>query len=286
MRSMGSDLKAYVDRNVDQLDLKCEKHDKNMLKLKRGGEPFCLECRREAVESQDKKMAEEAKRIESMLKESENRRNTYDVFFKDSLIADKTVLEATFDSFDIVDQETEKNKAEALKIAHRYIGGESFNSILVGKQGTGKSHLARSIGYMVNETGGKRVLFIAVDELFRTLKSGFTTKEVEKSEDYILNELIGKADLLILDDLGAESGSIESVDKNGKPKRATEFVTGILYSVANIRQGKSTVVTTNLSGNELAMLYDRRLVSRLLANSKGNVITFEKTSDKRMSLGF
>lgn len=272
MDSLASSLQDFLAKNVEQTDEVCESHQTMMVKMK-DGNPFCVSCVREKVEREDRERAEKAAELAKKM-------NTYYWLRDRSLIADKTILTATFDSYETNDQETRENKAQAQKIADRYKQGEVFNTVLSGKQGTGKTHLAHAIATEVNEAGGKRCVFLSVDELFRQLKTGFSSKNYYQSEAYFVDELIREADLVVLDDLGSETGSIDTASK------ATEYVTKVLYSVANARQGKRTIVTTNLTSQELVMIYDRRLVSRLLANGKGNIIVFEKTTDKRMNFGF
>lgn len=89
-------------------------------------------------------------------------------------------------------------------------------------------------------------------------------------------EHISDVDLLVLDDLGAETGFI------GTNKTATDFTQRILYSLMNRRQDKSTIITTNLTGAQLASMYDKKILSRMYRKIDGNVITFNGTKDRRM----
>lgn len=97
-------------------------------------------------------------------------------------------------------------------------------------------------------------------------------------------------DLLVLDDLGAETGDIYS------NKRASEYTSNVLRSIFNARQDKSTGVTTNLLGKRLtgyvdkegkshAGMYDKKMISRAMVNIES--IVFKESVDKRPSkVGF
>ncbi len=80
-------------------------------------------------------------------------------------------------------------------------------------------------------------------------------------------DLCGNVDILVIDDLGAESGS-SNVDRE-----ASRFVQEILYSVANHRQDKTTIITTNLNKEKRAMLYDTKMLSRLYRDNEMVVFT-------------
>lgn len=80
-----------------------------------------------------------------------------------------------------------------------------------------------------------------------------------------------KADILVLDDCGAETGAI------GSGKAATDYTTKILYAIMNGRMNKSTILTTNLSSRELSKMYDQKLIRVMLKGSEGNVIKFKST---------
>lgn len=266
------DFDDFLKRNVVAVKGTCDKHGSKLYVLEKGSEPFCLQCRREKVEEEDKQRAIDAEKFEI-------RKETYDWLSKRSIIADTTTKRATFDTYERMDRETTQNAEKALEIAKRYVNGEIFNTVLNGKQGTGKTHLSHAILDYVNENSReyKKCLFISVDELFRILKAGIGTREYYQSDYFWIDKTIAEADLLVLDDLGSEVGAIDS------NKVASEYITTRLYAIANARQGKSTIITTNLPSENLVRIYDRRLVSRLLSNSKGNIIVFKETADKRMN---
>lgn len=152
-----------------------------------------------------------------------------------------------FDNFEVA----EGNK-EAFKEARRASAdSEGKGLVLMGGTGTGKTHLAAAIlNIRLNE--GKEAIFFFFLELLADIKRTFGN-ERETSE---LIEMVKDAELLLLDDLGAE--------------KATEWVTEQLFVIINARllRWKQTVITTNFLSNKdlidrLGGLSGQRIVSRL-----------------------
>lgn len=234
----------------------------------------CLEC---ATIKRDKEVAE----MREKLTDRHLKRNGHDWLKERSIYLDHSLKRATFDTYDAMDEETTKNKEMALRIARDYFKGASFNTVLTGKAGTGKSHLAMAILKVVNEHSepGFKTLFISVDELMKRIRDSFSDKSSVHTEQR-MTEMLIEADLLVIDDLGAETGAISS------NKTASDFTTRVLYSIVNGRMTKPTIITTNLNGAGLAGKYDSKLISRLFKGTKGNTIIFKDTNDKRLDLDF
>jgi DNA replication protein DnaC len=152
----------------------------------------------------------------------------------------------TFDSFDPrIDEgrpalpvRIAKNKAKAFAQEPKAF------FILHGSRGTGKSHLAAAIANHVRRKKEPRrlVLFFVVPELLEMLRSGYDEGDYQE-----LLDLCKSVDLLILDDLGAESGTSWAHEK--------------LFQIINRRyiDGSPTVVATNCELREL----EPRIYSRL-----------------------
>ena len=90
----------------------------------------------------------------------------------------------------------------------------------------------------------------------------------EEAQTDLLDELCN-ADLLVLDDLGAEF--------------STSFTVSVIYNIINTRiiDGLPTIISTNLTLEEIEAKYSQRVSSRLLGNFKmirfiGNDIRMEK----------
>lgn len=199
----------------------------------------------------------------------------HNTLHRKSVLTDKTILTATFETYTAADPEEIRNKDLCLEILERLKGGQVFNVFLQGNQGAGKSHLAYSLLRELNEqVKDITCLFVSVEEVLRLIKDSFNNKNSKYTEQYFV-ELLSSVDYLVLDDIGAETGAIDT------NKTATDFVQRILYAVTNSRQDKVTISTTNLDSKTLFSIYDKKLVSRILKNPK--YVLFKETKDKRMT---
>jgi len=234
------------------------------------GKEVCPRCE---VEKQQK----ELEQVENSKFEQLEKLRKYNILYKESHVSDETILTATFQNYTAVEPEEVKNKQLMLDILKELKEGQVFNVILQGVPGAGKSHLAYATLQELNNHDRdadpkKTCLFVSVDEMIRLIKDSFNNKESKYTEQYFI-DLLSSVDYLVFDDLGAETGAIETL------KAATDFVQRVLYGVMNARQGKVTIVTFNLSGEALFAMYDKKVVSRLLR--KPRYVTFKDTKDKR-----
>lgn len=199
-----------------------------------------------------------------------------------SILSDKTLLGSGFKNYITTNEpEAKANLQRMVDVVKRYQQGGVFNTWLMGKPGVGKSHLAMASLVNLNEASedGKKCLYISISSMLRKIRAGFNRPKYSEpypyTEEYFI-ELMGEVDFLVIDDIGSETGSI------GTDKTATDFVHRVLYDVTDIRQGKSTIFTTNLSWEELDKMYDGKIISR--AKSNLEVIAFTETTDKRLGI--
>jgi len=257
---------------MDSTSKICENHplrvEKPIFKVMFEGNEICPVC-------ESNRRTVELSNLEDMKIKGVMNKVDYGTFRNKSIITDIGLLEASFGNYEASEPETTKNKNRALEAFSKYKEGEVFNIWFTGSPGVGKSHLAMSILRNLNEFGekDKQCLFISVDEMLLKIRNSFDNKESKFTEFYFAN-LLSKVDYLVLDDLGAETGG------TGTTKKATDFTLRVLYSIANARQNKSTMITTNLSRTALEAMYDRKLVSRLMKDTY--LIDFKDTSDKRI----
>ncbi|EKP96034.1 helicase loader [Lacticaseibacillus casei 21/1] len=78
---------------------------------------------------------------------------------------------------------------------------------------------------------------------------------------------IGKADVVVIDDLGSERGS--------------DFDRQTADDVFRMREDKSTIVTTNLHGQDLNKRYGERTMSRMAKHGQGNSFGVKGIPDQR-----
>lgn len=174
----------------------------------------------------------------------------------------------------------DKAKAICIDIA----SGKVTNVLLTGPAGTGKSHIAHSMAFNINELSfdyEKQLTCLFIDftsVMEKILASYSETATDKKTADYYLN-LMKNADVLILDDLGTDVGKADTT------KQASDHTYKTLFKVLNARDGtKSTIISTNLTYDQLKKVYDERVSSRISANLK--IIDFSEINDKRPGFGF
>lgn len=126
----------------------------------------------------------------------------------------------------------------------------SENLLIMGGAGAGKTFLCSCIANRALERG-KTVYYQTAYKLFTLLEKIRFGKDAGEELNQI-SEYIYRADLLIIDDLGTEFVS--------------QFTAAALFDLLNSRltDGKSTVVSTNLSFEDIERMYAQRTVSRLL----------------------
>lgn len=244
----------------------CSNHAKPIRLMMIEGEEICPACEI-AKENQN---FEQSLQQEVLNREAKKKRNA---LYRHSVFADETIREASFGKFIAESEEEAKNKELAIKAFNHYKAGKTFTTLLQGDTGVGKSHLAMSILRNLNEKMDSECIFISVREMMSKIRDSFDHKESKYTQLYFV-ELLARVDFLCLDDLGAETGAITT------NKTATNFTLEVLTAILEARQSKSTIITSNLSRNQMELMYDKKLISRCLKNIA--VIKFEQTRDKRI----
>lgn len=170
----------------------------------------------------------------------------------------------TFDKFDLAyyDNETKnnvgigarENASSILRDAINFVDKFDYseeNLLFYGPSGLGKTFLSSAIATELLKKG-KDVLYISANSLFPTLEDiHFGRGDAEAI--YIAKKALD-ADLLILDDLGAEF--------------ITQFTASELFRIMNQRllTGKKMVFSTNLTFPQIVESYSERIVSRIIGN--------------------
>lgn len=267
------DFSQQLDRIKETEDV-CHVHDTKLVintMTKAPTAPFCLECARESLAKRNQELALAGG--DELIS-----RDGYYWLSRYSLLTDQTLKGADFDNFLANSHDEQLIKEQAQAILYKYLEGDTGNSVFTGKPGTGKSHLAMATVKAYNERlrPHKKALYISVDELFRQIQASWDNP-LEKHKEATLLERIYQADLVVMDDLGAEVGAIDTQaqQKDWQGKR--------LYSIVNNRMDKPTIWTTNLSGAQLQKVYDPKTVSRLARGSRDKTIIFKDIADKRIT---
>ena len=135
--------------------------------------------------------------------------------------------------------------------AVNFKGRNSNNLLLRGGTGLGKTFLSACIAREVSRQGFSVVYETAVAALEAFESQRFSRNEEETSQADALVRRMMECDLLILDDLGTEM--------------VTEFSRSALYTLINSRllSRKKTVISTNLTAEQMEKKYTPQIVSRL-----------------------
>ena len=149
----------------------------------------------------------------------------------------------------------------ALEAVRRWQRGERPWLVLLGPVGTGKTHLAIALTKWYDDQhkilvagepyNAAHVEFWTVPEFFEAMDR---YQREEKVSPFVR---VLEADLVVLDDLGAENSSAE--DRRGR------WMLSKLHEIFDFRyrQKKRTIVTTNLTPEQLSKRYGDRLLSRM-----------------------
>lgn len=242
---------------------KCPKHGCHYISRGKLGK-FCPECLNDQIERE---------KIE-LVKKGE-RDAVHDYMYHASLIDRKDLWQCSFDNFKYKPASLEAQcyqKAKSFAEAYAKNPKKKFNTIFFGKSGTGKTHLAISILNYVNDHSNQKCLFLSIPRLLQANRDWQADHTSSNWSQRFTQERVAEADLVVVDDLGAESASGD----------ATNFVQSVIFTIYDSNQ--RIITTTNLSSDKIRSTYDNRILSRVEENAAGHVMNFSKLRDKRASL--
>ena len=176
---------------------------------------------------------ERAKDLSSLLKLGEETFDAFDLSFYDAASGERAHMETVWGF---------------CRDYAAHFGPNSVNLLFRGGTGLGKTFLSACIAREASQRGASVVYETAGAVISAYEEQKFRgSEEAEKKTRKFLT-----CDLLILDDLGTEM--------------ITEFSKSALYSLLNGRllAGKKTIISTNLSPEDLAQVYSPQIASRLL----------------------
>ena len=160
-----------------------------------------------------------------------------------------------------------KNLEFLKEYAKNFDAKNSQSILMMGGTGLGKTHLSSAVAYEVIEKGND-VFYTGAIDLFSQF-------EIQRFKSYNNepNELIERyfeSDLLIIDDLGTEM--------------INQFSVSTLYNLLNDRlsRKKPTIVSTNLSQDEIMKKYTDRITSRMFGEYK--IVFFAGTDIRAQKL--
>lgn len=252
---------------VTELKQLCPKHHKPLWR-KGNSKPICPLCQREKVEAKTQRLVDNW----------QNGRLAYFYEHK-SYWGAPELIKADFQSYKARPGSKEAEfKTRALNLVASYKQAletndpNPLNVVMSGDAGRGKSFLAAC---MLKELVNAKYecLFINLPDYYESVKRYWDEGTWPKLN---LDDII-HADVVVIDDLGAETGREE----------AGKFIQDFIYNIFNKR--RKTIITTNLASEEFYKKYNSRNVSRMFAGingqTKDRVFNFEGMKDKRAFIG-
>ncbi len=159
---------------------------------------------------------------------------------------------AGFKNFEEHNKSVSVAKAKAIDYTKKLKAGEQMNLLVMGIPGTGKSHLSKAIARTLKHEG-KTVAYITAAQLFTKIKATFNNQPARDR----FNEQFKNFDLVVIDDVGLETKKISEVS----------WSTSEWTDLLNMREGKSSVWTTNFHEIALSEVIGARTMSRMYENT-------------------
>jgi DNA replication protein DnaC len=123
------------------------------------------------------------------------------------------------------------------------------SAIFLGMPGTGKTHIACAVAMAAMHKHNASALFVTVARAVRLVKDSWS-KDSDRSESEAI-ELLTAPDLLILDEVGIQSGS--------------DFEKNLIFDVLNERYARRrpVILLSNLEPKEISAFLGERVMDRL-----------------------
>lgn len=195
-------------------------------------------------------------------------------------IISNSLMDEKFKSSTFKDWDFKRGNEKMYNIGTKYSNGflqmkkEGIGLLIYGEPGNGKTHTTACIANALIEKMVP-VICVHIDALLNRIKETYNTWGKEVEEDVLKG--LANADLLIIDDLGAE--------------QYTDWSRTKIYNIidSRYRNGLPLIVTTNLPLKKLEDIYEKRTYDRLIemctpVKNDGKSIRVEKAKEKTKML--
>ncbi|MCI5761448.1 MAG: ATP-binding protein [Ligilactobacillus agilis] len=257
--------------SVKEVEEVCPKHGCKLFASINPNRPaICPECRKEKVTTKDKGLVNNFRLL--------IRR---DIYFNKSYWGDSELALKTFNDFKgRADSPELEFRRKGYDLAKEFIepGNKVLNIIMTGGSGRGKSLLAAAMLHFILEKSDKECLFININEYYEAVKEFKFNggREPKLSLDNIIS-----ADVVVVDDLGTESVM------NSDGREGGIMAQKMLYDIFN--QRNHTIVTTNLTLEQLQEAYNPKVVDRIMkginSQTSERILDFKDLKSKRAYSG-
>jgi DNA replication protein DnaC len=252
------------------IDETCEKCGIAKVELMAIGKIICPECAKEAVRTQESELQDKWS-LEAW------KAHAWRYFREYSVLKQEEIKQAGFKNYDTSEEQVLKAKNKAKSFIQEVLSGGNPHMILSGAPGRGKSHLAMATERAVIEMSkySKKGIFVHYSAFLKLKQKSFDDRSLKLKVAAIEDEM-ARCEVLVLDDLGVDLGSIEN------PKEATAWNMDTLNQITEAREHKPLIVTTNFDEGQIRSCYGERNYSRIFSHSKGYRIEFNNVTDKRL----
>ncbi|HFQ4898048.1 DNA replication protein [Streptococcus agalactiae] len=230
----------------------CEKHDYYKRYFAKIQKNICPFCEREKKDEELEKL--------SLLQYQREFKRKREYFLNKYSSLNEEIRVATLDNYEVSTPEEEQALEFANKIAEEYISEAKNNVVLIGKSGSGKSHLSHGIAKLVSDTKEWVVPYVNIVD--------FMTRVDYKNKASMIERIV-EAKLVVIDDLGSEMDN--------------QLTRDVVYEIFDKRT--RTLITTNLTGEELIRRYSNRTYSRIMKGvDESHFMKFDNMKDRRRLL--
>lgn len=270
--SLDKRLREMMDQDENELNETCSKCGNGMVKLARFNKVVCPSCLAAEKEANDRKQESEWSKtaIKAMSR----------AYFNDySILKNSEIKKAGFKNFVTTEEQADKAKNIAKRFIRSFLDKEVKHMVLSGKPGRGKTHIAMATARSIIEMCPKEVeiMFIHYSAFLEFKKKSFSQDDLQLKVAQIETAMMD-CDLLVIDDLGVELGSLEN------PKKPTDWNLDVLTLIMDAREDKPLIVTTNFDESQIIDSYEDRNKSRMFKHSNGFRIQFSNITDKRKDM--